>query len=261
MKPLRNLMNWIGKLVAIWLRGGVEGAPTAEDNPEHFLVISIRDKLRAGGFPGADDTWLDGLPAVLMRSPIGPVTVFAGVREMTAEKVHAHVVCMIPRRNPSSSPLIDTLEACVLGYGDTLDLAVKQAAEIWLKLVGLPVLSLAFGHALTGVEHFSGTERWGVPGRHGFVGPFSLRGDHQGLCTDELGECDLFRFDGYPEDPLRHLAKITLVVADGRWCRTLEIDGHDLVQVDENWDVPIPVPSGSVVCVRFAVFELPERPS
>jgi hypothetical protein len=148
---------------------------------------------------------------------------------------------------------VDELNACVLGFGP-LESALEQAAEVWFRLVGAPVLSCLSGHPVLAADHFAGDEAWGVPGGHGFVGPFMVRGGGE-VDREALARCDAFRFDGYPRDGRPHLVKVTLFGQDGRWIRYLEIDGHEVTHVDEDWQ-GLPDPQDPVICVRFAVFDI-----
>jgi hypothetical protein len=103
--------------------------------------------------------------------------------------------------------------------------------------------------------HFSGTELWGIPGGHGFVGPFVVRGDAGSVDMEMLPQSAAFQFDGYPRDGRRHLVKSTLFGQNERWTRHLEIDGHSEAHVDDDWR-GIPAPRTPVMCVRFAVFDM-----
>ncbi len=130
---------------------------------------------------------------------------------------------------------------------------MNQAAEVWLRLVGAPVLSCLAARPLFEADHFAGTEEWGVPGGHGFAGPFAVRGTSDNIDLDLLARSAAFLFDEYPGDECAHLVKATLIGRDGRWQRHLEIDGHAITHTDEEW-FGLPSPVGRIVCTRFAVY-------
>jgi hypothetical protein len=124
------------------------------------------------------------------------------VREIGRGQVHAHVICWLP--NPTAPDGKDKLDACVFGYGETIDAAAKQGAEVWFRCVGAPVLSCLSARPVLGAGHFEGNEGWGVPGGHGFVGPLVVRGRHT-MDLDVLAQGNAFQFDGYPRDERIHL--------------------------------------------------------
>lgn len=229
------------------------------DSPESLdgsldtrLLHHVGQQLLASGVPLAAGVTLFGRQLV---SPGGRFAVTVEVREATAERVHAHVVTWLP--DPAAPGGATALDACVMGLGPSAD-AVEQAAGLWLRLAGAPVLSYLSGQPVLDADHFGGDEPWGVPGGHGFVGPFMARGEAGAVDLAELAQSEAFRFAGYPRDGRRHLVKVTLLGGDGRWTRYLEIDGHDATQVDEDWRGGLPSPRSPVVCVRFAVFDINE---
>ena len=224
------------------------GRSTTDDSPNMRLLRSIRQQLLDSNIPAAAGVAIQERLLVFLACKL---VIAVEVIEITAEKVHAHVVAWLPNlANPEES---DELDACVLGYGPD---AVEQAASIWLRLAGAPILSYISGRFVLDADHFAGQETWGVPGGHGFVGPFMVRGDTNPLDMSELSISEAFRFDGYPRDGKRHLVKATLIAREGVWTRHLEIDGHAITHVDEDWRGGPPAPMVPVVCVRFAVFDM-----
>jgi hypothetical protein len=68
------------------------------------------------------------------------------------------------------------LDACVIGVNPDRTAALREAANKWLRLVGAPILSLMTQRYVLDADHFGADATWGVPGRHGFVGPAFARG-------------------------------------------------------------------------------------
>jgi hypothetical protein len=227
-------------------------APT----PDVPLLELIRQCLSSSGVEAVADVaiedrqpWLEDRHLMARDRRIAITT---EVRDVSESSLHAHVICWLP--NPTAPDGKDKLDACVYGYGAMIDDAAKQAAEVWLRLVGAPVLSCLAARPVLDADHFEGNEEWGVPGGHGFVGPLALRGKCDTIDSDILARSNAFRFDGYPRDERCHLAKATLLGQDGRWTRNLEIDGHAFTHADEDWALGPPAPQSPVVCIRFAVF-------
>ncbi|MGL6076984.1 MAG: hypothetical protein ACRC8S_22745 [Fimbriiglobus sp.] len=175
------------------------------------------------------------------------------VREVTPKKVHAHIIAWLP--NSEVPEGYEVLDACVLGYGPRAA-ANEQLATIWVEAVGAPILSCLMGQPVLGADHFEGTESWGVPGGHGFVGPFLARAEEDAIDMEALAKTAVFDFDNYPRDGRPHLVKAVLIGHEGRWDRYLEIDGHKETYVHEDWPCELPVPESPVICVRFAVFDM-----
>lgn len=220
--------------------------PAPEESIDSRLLHLIRQQLLDSGVSVA----VEGQQLMTQDRRLA-VTV--KVREVTAEKVHAHVVSWLP--NSAVPQGADPLDACVMGFGPTAA-ATEQVAEVWLRLVGAPVLSCLSAHVVLHADHFAGKEPWGVPGGHGFVGPFMVRGGEELLDLDWLARSEVFQYDGYPRDGRRHLVKATLHGGQGVWTRYLEIDGHLATYVEEDWRGGPPVPRTPVMCVRFAVFDM-----
>lgn len=214
------------------------------------LLTMLRRELEASGVPGVAQVDLDPSDPHLMTWA-RRLAVTAEVRDVKEGQVHAHVVSWLP--NASAPGGKDKLDACVMGFGATTDLAVRQVAEVWLRQVAAPVLSCLAAHTLLDADHFEGHEPWGIPGGHGFVGPFSSRGANQEIDERALAECSAFAFDGYPTDGRPHVAKVTLLGRNGTWERHLELDGHTQGHTDMGW-TGLPGPTSTVICVRFAVF-------
>jgi hypothetical protein len=169
------------------------------------------------------------------------------VREVGNGRAHVHVAARL------GTP-VQSLDACVVGMGEDAGAAVTAAARVWLALVGAPILSLLEAVPVLAADHFDGTEAWGVPGCHGFVGPFLVRGDAEGLDMQALAQARAFSSEAPDFAPnTLHLLKATLVGNGERWRRTLEIDGHSQSDTVENWPLGIAPPAAPVIAVRFAV--------
>jgi hypothetical protein len=220
------------------------------DQEESTLLGLIRDELgKAAGGPAGKVRVEDGelvacdgamrLRVALVRSE--------GTHPAIA---HAHVITQIGR-----GP-VAVLDACVVGINNERNLALADAARVWVGLAAAPILSLLHARTVLGADHFTGGEKWGVPGYHGFVGPAGVRRfGEDSIDPNAFAEAPLF--SGTAEltpGGTVHLVKATLEATDGRWRRTLEIDGHTASHTDENWPFDVPVPASAVICTRFAVY-------
>ncbi|HZS38360.1 MAG TPA: hypothetical protein VFF06_16100 [Polyangia bacterium] len=170
------------------------------------------------------------------------------ILDVNAQRAHVHVKAAIAARPQS------TLEACVSGYGDTLEKQLADAARVWVHLAGAPILSLPAGRPLLDADHFDGSEPWGVPGAHGFVGPLRVMGPGAAaLELAALARATAFTTGAPALGDSLLLLKATLFGEHARWRRTLEIHGHESARTDDDWDLGLPAPVEPVVCIRFAV--------
>jgi hypothetical protein len=178
-------------------------------------------------------------------------------RDTPEGRVHAHIIAKVPG-TPSGGPL--AFDACVVGFGASVEAAIDQAIDTWFISAGAPLFSCVVRQPVLAADHFEGHEPWGVPGGHGFVGPFCVRDfgstDH-GIDMEALAVSNAFGFAGYPRDGKPHLVKAVLASEHGRWKRFLEIDGHELSHADEDWPLGIPAPEHPTVCFRFAIVYFP----
>jgi hypothetical protein len=218
---------------------------------EVCLLPLLRDRLHSCGVEGVADAHLEDEGRRIMAWE-RRLAITTEVCELDQGRLHAHIVSWLPNsRVPGGA---DKLDGCVFGDGATIDRAANQVADNWLQAVGAPIMSLLAAGPVLAADHFEGHEEWGVPGGHGFVGPFRVCGASQEIDLHLLAKGDAFRFDGYPRDGQTHLVKATLLGKDGRWTRYLEIDGHTSVHSDEDWLLGVSAPQSPVICVRFAVF-------
>lgn len=223
------------RCVALLARTAVE-----QVGPRAVLLSRIAAGLSEHFTGTAGDARVDG-DAVLAASDRLRIEVDA--REVQPGNAHVHVFAALP---------VDTeLEACIYGRGPSVDEAVAQAAGVWIHAAGAPILSVLAAQPQGPALHFEGTEAWGVPGCHGFVGSIALpRGsvDPQAFATAPLFAGHSFDLD----DGELHIIKAVLMGKDGRWQRTLELDGHTDKYVDAWPDGP-PCPDGPTLMVRFAI--------
>lgn len=225
-----------------------------QDRHDAELLQVVRQQLLTSGVEVVADIALEDGHLMTRDRRLAITT---EVRDVAEGKLHAHVIAWLPNRTAPGGK--DALDACVLGFGVTITEAATQVAEVWLRLVGAPVLSCLAARPLLDADHFEGNEEWGIPGGHGFVGPFAVRGAGAEIDLERLARSDAFRFAGYPRDGRPHLAKATLLGQNERWTRHLEIDGHASVHTDEDWRLGVPAPRSPVVCTRFAVFFMSEE--
>jgi hypothetical protein len=218
-------------------------------NEAQFLQL-LRRQLEESGVPPVAHVALDPSRSRLTTWD-RRLAITAEVRDVGPGQVHTHVVSWFARsRSPGGK---EKLDACVMGFGKAPEQAYGQAAEVWLRLVAAPILSCLAAQTILDADHFEGDEPWGIPGGHGFVGPFMTRGAGEDVDQHLLAECVAFTFDGYPRDGRPHLAKVTLLGQNGAWERHVEVDGHTQQHSELGWTA-LPAPTSTVVCTRFAVF-------
>jgi len=164
---------------------------------------------------------------------------------------HYHVTARLPNGAERG------LDACVVGLGETEELALSDIAEIYVRFALPPLLSLMKPGAVSSVRVAPGTDDWGVPGFRAFVGPLGMRGPIGGTQAlgDELNRSPLFKGLAYlPTDGRAHLLKVVLVARNGTWRRSLELDGQPTSIKDEHW-TGAPAPPDFMSVVGFAAFE------
>ncbi len=135
---------------------------------------------------------------------------------------HVHVISTI-----DSFPE-GPLNTCVIGISENREEALAQAGSTWVSMAGDPILSLCHAREIGNAMHFSGDEKWGVQGCHGFAGPVIVRmSDGSGPDSDTLMQAGMF--DNVAEltpGGLIHIAKVTLSNnGNNGWKRQLEING------------------------------------
>lgn len=175
--------------------------------------------------------------------------------DLHQDLAHAHAVV-----ETDEGDLSGHLNACVIGTDPDRAAALKQTARSWVEAVAGPIFSLLHARPVLGADHFDGTDPGGVSGTHGFAGPLILRLSSEKFPAERLLDRPLFDFA--PElapAGVIHLAKATLGVKEGRWQRTIEVDGHQAAYVDAAWDAGMAAPQ-QVVASRFAVFHYADRP-
>lgn len=147
-----------------------------------------------------------------------------------------------------------SLDACVLGAGDSPERRLDGVAESFVGVAFPPVLSRVMGEPVLDARPFWGDEPWGVPGMRGYVGPVLGRGSVNGA---QFLDAPLFsEVPDLPRDGRLHLAKAVLYVKDGIWLRTVELDGRQTGVTDRRFGVPdANAKPGGIV--RYAVFDRP----
>lgn len=168
---------------------------------------------------------------------------------MHASMAHAHVIV-----ESSQIDLKGYLDACVLGIDSKREAALKDAADYWFTAAAGPIFSLLHARPVLNAQHFCGDETWGVEGVHGFVGPLIVRLSSDESLAEKLIKESLFQYSSSLAPPgLVHLAKTTLNVVNGKWSRTIEVDGHQASYCDRAWNTQVVVPKQAVAS-RFATF-------
>lgn len=189
------------------------------------------------------------------------LTVWASIfhdEEVNPSIAHVHVTSKI------ASLSDEPLDACVIGVSADREDGLAQAGRTWVTMVSDPILSLYHAAAIGNAAHFSGDERWGVQGCHGFVGSAILRfAEENGPDLETISQSAMFDYVAeLTPGGLVHIVKSTLSQnGQGGWKRQLEIDGHSASYVDEDWrlDPPLPNP-GNVIISRFAVYHYADQP-
>ena len=222
------------------------------NSPQMLMLLQVKDRLLSSGVPFVEDVSLEEQS---LSAFDGQITVEAPLVEFEESQLHSHIIVYIKGRE--NSERTQTLEACLVGIGKSLEEAINEAAELWLQLVGAPILSFLSGRPVLWADHFEGNEEWGVPGGHGFVGPVGARGFTENIDFDELHDqvsvARLFAYDRYPRDGHLHIVKVTLLLRNENWERHIEIDGHKQSFIDDEWN-EIPPTGGMAIFTRFAIF-------
>lgn len=171
-------------------------------------------------------------------------------RETGAKMAHFHFVAVLPA-------MAETLDACIVGVGDTRAAQEADAAIEYLEVALPPIISHVKGYSLLGATRFHGTEDGSVKGRTGFMGPPYIRG---GSGEDVAEVPGVFgSLEKLPKDGRAHLLKAVARGTGAEWSHTVEYDGETkLVE-----DAPLPdAPhvGGPAAIIRFAVVEAREDP-
>lgn len=195
----------------------------------------------------------------------GRVTLRAKVDEQDAERpgfVHSHVLATLPEYED------ETLDACVIGFGEDEEQGVRDAAMIWIMCVAGPIRSFLDDKPSCMTcradckegdpDHGYSRGDYGLPGLRAYVGPAMTRGFEDGAQPEMNDAKPWFRYAAESAAPRRvHIAKSTVSFGeDDGWTRKLEIDGHDVFHNDPAWPGG-PCAAKFGYATRFAVFEFP----
>ncbi|MFO1064310.1 MAG: hypothetical protein U0892_10645 [Pirellulales bacterium] len=212
-----------------------------------------------GGWTQLEDDRLklfDGRITLHIEFPDGEV-------KSDAAAIHAHVYATLHEHDD------EMLDACLVGMGETREQALGQIGVLWVTGVAGPIRSFLDNKPVcmtcqAGVIDGDAKQGYvagdyGLPGLRAYVGPSFSRGE---IGPDVLSRFDdhkpWFRYAAESAAPRRiHLAKATVLgVRDRGWSRDLEIDGHDVLHHEDNWEKEIAAPKFGYM-TRFAVFEFP----
>jgi hypothetical protein len=168
---------------------------------------------------------------------------------------HVHVVAEIGFGSQAAR-----LEACVIGIHSDRHEALAHSGRSWVAAVAGPIFSLLHAKPVLDAAHFNGSEPWGIAGCHGFVGPLTARFFEREPDLAPLEDAIVFDYaDALAPAGVVHLAKVTLNATGEGWSRNIEIDGHEAVHSDANWNTGLPRTSQGVLS-QFAVFHYGDRP-
>ena len=223
------------------------------DTNQQALLAALQQELAGSGVEFAADAATIPMPGSRgfgIALDAGRFAVVARIEEKVPGRIHVHVLSII---GSTLVPDVTTFDACVVGVGEPFQEAVRDAARSWLRQAFAPQASLLLARPVLAADHFEGHEPWGVPGRHGFVGPVALRGELPANAAD-FATAPIFRDARLPTDRKPHLAKAVVTWLNGTWTRVIEIDGHRAVQTDRNFDLAAPTASVGLIVTRFAVF-------
>lgn len=220
----------------------------------HLLQV-IRDELQG---QGADIVGRVELTGDTLAAYDGQILLQAEVRSDPGYHpsiVHCHVIARIGRTSFS-----DPLDACVMGIDDDRRQGLAKAGQNWVGCVGSTLFSLLHARAVMNANHFDGADPWGVPGCHGFVGPFFGYGIKDPTVFTPIMNAGLFDCAAAMAPPgIIHLAKAVLEAKGPKgWKRTLEIDGHLACFEEDPWHCGIPAPL-AVIASQFAVFHFGDQ--
>ncbi|MCA9096260.1 MAG: hypothetical protein KDA68_22425 [Planctomycetaceae bacterium] len=243
--------------------GPVMGTKSMSDTAR--LLELIEDRIVAHGGELGGWTRLDAEELQLFD---GRVTLRAEMHESpSVEKgvVHVHVLTKLHEFED------EILDACMMGADNDLDQALADVASKWIMGVAGPIKSFIDGNPVcltcqAGVvggdasKGFSPGD-YGLTGLRAYVGPVFAQGvtDKQSGGVIESSR-PWFRYAAESAAPRRiHLAKVSVLSnKKNGWKRTLEVDGHEVFHVDEDWPGGIAPPEFGYF-TRFAIFEFPRN--
>lgn len=216
--------------------------------PARQVLEGIVARLQAGDpIPVPDAALLSDKSAVACFQ--GQLAITAVVQESNPGMLHLHIPTLLLNKASTQQP--QQLETCLVGIGGS---AVEEIVNLWFAQVGILIFSLLSSRPMEGAEDFHGTELWGVPERHGFVGPYLIRSADP-ISSEELASWNIFVGIDYPADDRLHLAKVTIMgKPDGGWQRRVELDGHSASYVDDSFSPGMSAPESGAICTRFALF-------
>lgn len=171
------------------------------------------------------------------------------------DSAHCHIVSHLG--NDTSG----NLDACIVGFGDNRESAIRDAAKVWVQVVGGPVFSMLNARPVLGAEHFDGSQIYGVAGSHGFVGTLIGRLLPGAVDLAPLIELNVFDYaDAMAPPGMMHLAKTTMNASPNGWTRHVEINGHRASHLDNPWPVDFASPQHGIA-IQFALFHYGDNPA
>jgi len=174
--------------------------------------------------------------------------------------VHAHVFATLHDYGD------EVLDACMTGVGQNHDEMLGQAVFKWVTGVAGPIRSFLDDKpvCMTGIvgggdpDQDSSSGNCGFVNVKAFVGPSLGTGDGEDSQIDDTKPWFGFAAESAAARKI-HLAKVTLAInpQGTGWQRNLEVDGHEVSHVENDWQAGVPVQNGLLSIVRYAVFEFP----
>jgi hypothetical protein len=235
------------------------------ENSVQFLELVEEALTQHGGDLGGW-TKLDGEKLQVFDGRVTLTAEIIGAESKSSgESVHIHLFAMLHEHED------EVLDACLFGFGDDHESALKQALVVWITSVAGPIKSFLDNKPIcmtcqAGVVDGDRSKgympgNYGLPGLRAYVGPAITRGfDGRPPLSEIDDDRPWFRFAAESAAPRRvHLAKVTILSdpATG-WRREMEIDGHEVSHVEQNWAAGVDAKSPGYI-VRFAVFEFPRN--
>jgi hypothetical protein len=148
-------------------------------------------------------------------------------------------------------------DACIGALGETDGARFEDAADNYVSLGLPPALSFVRRDPVLTAHRFYGDEPWAVAGYRGYVGGIRSLG----LPEEAALTAPIFSGARIPRDGKVHQLKSVLMFKDGRWSRTLELDGAKGLEPDAPF-AGLPAssdPSHFGLLIRYAVLETADR--
>lgn len=181
----------------------------------------------------------------------GAVTIRSSILKQEGQHpslAHCHI------RVSLSGDSEDPLDFCVVGVNSDRKAALEEAASSWMQAGCNLVLSYMHGRPVLDAYFDENGEELGIQNSQVYVGNQMERLNSPSDLSN-ISQVPLFRYASEMAPPGKfHLAKAVLeATGNGKWKRTIEIDGHCGSYMDDEWTL-LPAPNNFGTVSAFALF-------